>query len=120
MNRDYENDPDELRFETGTEYPDSVPVFDRGKERDLSTDHTVPDYTKGKDSTLRTCPVCTKVFSLRDVEIGYIDEFGEPDFFCSQEHKDGYRKLPIVKQENRLYGKGKGNRTSTRPTDIKF
>ncbi len=56
----------------------------------MSQDGTipVPDSSPG---ALRTCPVCTRVFSLRDVEVGLLNEYGEAVFFCSQEHKTDWQ-----------------------------
>ena len=81
---------DELSFEDDGTYPndDRVPAFDRGKQRDLAVDNTVPVPSKAKHTNLRNCPRCGKLIDLRVTEIGLIDQWGDCIFFCSEEHKN--------------------------------
>ena len=74
---------DELQFDDYGDYSDDgVPIFDRGKQRDLAVDDTIPVPLAG-NSPRRTCPTCHKRFSLATIEIGTINSWGDAVFFCS-------------------------------------
>jgi len=84
-------DIEELDFNDERYGTDDVPVFDRGKTRDMGTDPSTYIEGPGKDTTLRTCPICSTEVDLRKTEIGTIDEWGECVFFCSTDCKSAWR-----------------------------
>lgn len=62
---------------------DTVPVFDRGKYRDVTEDRTVPVPTPYR-TRLRVCPVCGERFDLSTTDqFGTITDDDEVVMFCS-------------------------------------